>query len=199
MKVGILSVQGNYEAHARVLERLGVSFCFVKQPQHLTGLTGLILPGGESTTMLHFLQNDNFLEAIQEFALAGRCLFGTCAGAILLAKEVSKPEQTSLKLVDIAIERNAYGRQLNSQIVRGNFLDQEDNLEMVFIRAPRIIKVGASVEVFATYQGNPVGVIQQNWMLTTFHPEMTSDLSVHNLFLAKCCQGPSSHESMAYS
>jgi pyridoxal 5'-phosphate synthase pdxT subunit len=186
MKVGILAVQGNFEAHACVMRALGVAYHLVNHPKQLSGIQGLILPGGESTTMLKFLLENQFLEAIQEFALAGRCLFGTCAGAILLAKKVLNPEQVSLNLMDIIIERNAYGRQLDSQIVKGDFLGQRANLDMVFIRAPRIVNIGPGVAVFASYQQEPVGVSEQNWLLTTFHPELTASTAIHQLFISKC-------------
>jgi 5'-phosphate synthase pdxT subunit len=186
MRIGILALQGDFEAHSKMLQRMGISFIFVTHPKHLSGLRGLILPGGESTTLLKFLEEDDFFSALKQFAEAGRCLFGTCAGAILLAKKVIKPSQHSLKLVDVTIERNAYGRQLASHIGVGNYLHKKQNLEMVFIRAPRILQLGPSVNIFATYQDQPVGVIEDRVMLTTFHPELTSNTAIHQLFIEKC-------------
>lgn len=183
MKIGILALQGDFQAHANVLQRLNVPFLYVYHPRDLVGLQGLILPGGESPAMLKFLLEDNFLLAIRAFAKEGGFLFGTCAGAILLAEEVINPVQTSLKLVDITIERNAFGRQLASHVGRGDYYDQANYLEMIFIRAPHICRVGEEVLVFAKYQGWPVGVLQNQCMLTTFHPELTKDNTVHQMFI----------------
>lgn len=187
MKVGILALQGDYEAHAKVLDKLNIAYTFVRHPKHLATITGLILPGGESTTLLHLLKEDNFLEAIRDFA-DNNYLFGTCAGAILLAKEVTQSAQPSLGLIDVAVERNAYGRQLDSQIVEGSlFLDESNpvSIEMVFIRAPKITRVGSAVQVFATYQDQPVGVHNDRCMLTTFHPELTSSTLIHEYFITR--------------
>lgn len=186
MKVGILAVQGDFEAHAKTLGRMGIRSIYVTHPKHLSGTKGLILPGGESTTMLKFLAEDNFLEAIHAYAMEDRGLFGTCAGAILLAKKVLNPSQLSLNLIDATLERNAYGRQLSSHIGIGDYFDHKNNLEMVFIRAPRITHMGKNVLVFAQYQNMPVGIIENRIMLTTFHPELTQDTTVHKLFIDKC-------------
>jgi 5'-phosphate synthase pdxT subunit len=184
MTIGILAVQGNYEAHARVLTHLNVAYQYIYKPDQLDQVQGLILPGGESTTMLHFLEKDGFLEAIQHFAKSDRPILGTCAGAILLAKEVSNPTQSSLQLVDVSIARNAYGRQVASCITYGEFQNVSEPLEMVFIRAPKITRVGPNVTVFATYQGDPVGVSEGQCYLTTFHPELSADnFLIHRLFL----------------
>ncbi|MBA2654298.1 MAG: pyridoxal 5'-phosphate synthase glutaminase subunit PdxT [Gammaproteobacteria bacterium] len=184
LRVGILSVQGDFEAHADVLERLNVASVFVTHPKHLSGIQGLILPGGESTAMLKFLLEEGFIEAIKEFALAGRCLYGTCAGAILLADEVVNPSQQSLHLIDATVERNAFGRQIASRISEGICFDKP--MEMVFIRAPRIVRLGKKATAFAYYEGQPVGVTQDRYMMTTFHPELTQDVSVHELFVELC-------------
>jgi 5'-phosphate synthase pdxT subunit len=183
MNIGIFAVQGDFEAHATMLQRLSVPYTFVTKPSQLRSIDGLILPGGESTTMLKFLTEENFLEPIQDFAKTN-CLLGTCAGAILLANKVMNPSQYSLALIDVLIERNAYGRQLASHIVWGDFGSQK--IEMVFIRAPRILEIGPEVEVFATYEGEPVGVSQGNFMLTTFHPELTENPQVHQHFISQC-------------
>jgi 5'-phosphate synthase pdxT subunit len=185
MKIGILAIQGDYEAHGRMLDQLHVEYLYVRRPQHLHGVDGLILPGGESTTMLKFLSENDFLQAIKNFAQTGHYLLGTCAGAILLAKTVINPTQQSLGLVNITIERNAFGRQLASHIGRGHYVFKEDPVEMVFIRAPRICAVGENVTVFASYQNEPVGVESGRCLLATFHPELTQDLSLHEYFIKR--------------
>lgn len=188
MRVGVLALQGGYQAHVTVLERLNIPSVLVTHPQHLTGLQGLILPGGESTTMLKLLVEEGLFSAIQEFAKAGRCLFGTCAGAILLANQVLNPYQPSLGLIDVCIERNAYGRQIASRIEWGYFLDQQEPLEMVFIRAPKLTTFSHNTTVFATSCNQPVGVMTNRIMLTTFHPELTVDNRIHSLFLSLCAK-----------
>jgi 5'-phosphate synthase pdxT subunit len=186
MKIGILALQGDFAAHGKMLESLGVPYSLVTEPTQLKDIDGLILPGGESTTMLKFLTEDDFLEKIQEFARKKGHVFGTCAGAILLANEGTDPAQTSLGLVDIAIERNAYGRQLGSHIGVGRLqIEQEQDFNMVFIRAPKITRIGESCRIFATYQGLPVGVLSDRVMLTTFHPELSQDSAVHRFFISQ--------------
>ena len=183
MKVGILAVQGDFEAHAAVLERLGVSPVFVKTPADLAGTDALILPGGESTTQLKFLAEEGLEKAIREFAARGGVFFGTCAGAILLAREVRNPAQPSLGLADMVVARNAYGRQVASEVRWGACKLKDTPLEMVFIRAPIIEQVGSGVEVLAECEGRPVLVRQGRVLAATFHPELTSDTTVHEYFL----------------
>jgi len=189
MKVGILALQGDFEAHARMLERLGAEWTYVKRAEDLAGVNALILPGGESTTMLKFLEQENFLEALRRLPAEGKSLFGTCAGAILLAKEVTNPPQASLALVDVTIERNAYGRQLQSAVRRGCSTLTGAPLEMVFIRAPIIRRVGAEARVVAECDGLPVAVEQGLCLLATFHPELTSDSTLHEHFLGMARAG----------
>lgn len=184
MKVGILAVQGDFEAHGRMLERLGVEPVFVRTPVGLEGVRGLILPGGESTTHLKVLSEEGLLDAIQRFAAEGGAFFGTCAGAILLAREVHGPDQPSLGLIDMVVERNGYGRQLASEVRLGRSKLKGEPMEMVFIRAPVIEKVGPGVEVLAEDAGHPVMVGQGRILATTFHPELTSDTAVHEHFLS---------------
>jgi 5'-phosphate synthase pdxT subunit len=190
MKVGVLAVQGDFEAHGRALERLGAESIFVRAPEQLDGLGGLVIPGGESTTMLHFLEHEGLFEPIRSFA-ARRPLFGTCAGAILMAARVERPAQRSLGLLDLTIERNAYGRQLDSRIATlkpspdFTALAGDGALEAVFIRAPIIRRVGAGGRVLLEYQGDPVLVEQGRHLVATFHPELTADPRVHRLFLAR--------------
>ncbi|MFQ5817946.1 MAG: pyridoxal 5'-phosphate synthase glutaminase subunit PdxT [Terriglobia bacterium] len=185
MKVGVLALQGDFEAHARVLERGGVDWRYVRRPDELAGLDALILPGGESTTQLKFFEEEGFAGVIRRMHAEGKALFGTCAGAILLAAEVTAPRQPVLGLVDITIERNAYGRQLASAVRQGRSVLKDAPLEMVFIRAPVIRRVGAGVKVLGECEGVPVAVEQGTCLLTTFHPELTSDTTFHDHFLSR--------------
>jgi 5'-phosphate synthase pdxT subunit len=154
----------------------------VRKPDELAGLDGLILPGGESTTMLRFLQKRHFFEALGEFC-GSKPVFGTCAGAILLAREVRNPAQKSLGVLDAVVERNAYGRQIDSAILTAETSLPGGPLEMVFIRAPRIVETGAGVEVLALREGSAALVRQGRVLAATFHPELSSDRRVHRLFV----------------
>lgn len=189
--VGILALQGDFEAHRRAVEAAGGQAVEVRTAAALEHVGGLIIPGGESTTMLKLIREEGLFEPLLRFG-RGRPVFGTCAGAILLAARVTHPEQESFGLMDIEVERNGYGRQLNSRVVRlplENGLREraggEDGLEAVFIRAPIIRGTGAGVRVLARYLGAPVLVEQGQHLAATFHPELTQDLRVHRLFLAK--------------
>ena len=179
----MLAIQGDYEAHGRMLERLGVEPVFVRTPADLEGLSGLILPGGESTTHMKVMTEEGLLGAVKKFALDGGAFFGTCAGAILLAREVHNPEQASLGLLDASVLRNGYGRQLSSDVHFGASKITDEPLEMVFIRAPIIESVGKDVRVLAEYEGHPVLVEQGRVMAATFHPELTDDTTIHARFL----------------
>ena len=181
-RIGVLAIQGDYAAHAEALRDAGAEPLEIRQPEELDGLDGLVLPGGESTTMLKFLERRHFFDALKEFAQA-RPTFGTCAGAILLAKEVRKPAQKSLGALDAVVERNAYGRQIDSSILTAPTSLPGEPLEMVFIRAPRITEVGPKVEVLARRDGFAVLVRQGKLMAATFHPELSSDRRVHRLFV----------------
>jgi 5'-phosphate synthase pdxT subunit len=183
MKVGVLALQGDFEAHARVLDRLGAEWAYIRRVEELRDIDALILPGGESTTSLKFLEDDGFREAIRCLPAQGKPLFGTCAGAILLAQEVAGLPQPGLGLVDVTIERNAYGRQLDSAVRSGWCALKQGELEMVFIRAPRIRRVGPQVEVLGECDGEPVLVQQGKCLLATFHPELTDDTTLHRHFL----------------
>jgi 5'-phosphate synthase pdxT subunit len=180
MKIGVLAIQGDFDAHRRRLEELGAEVVLVRKPEELDQVDGLVIPGGESTTFLKFLNRDGFLQKLRDFVKA-KPTFGTCAGAILLAKEVSNPAQEGLDAIDIGIRRNAYGRQLDS------FIEQIDSklgpIEGVFIRAPRIERVGSGVEVLASEKNDPVLVRQGKVMAATFHPELSADGRVHAEFL----------------
>jgi len=185
-RIGVLALQGDYAAHAEALRDAGAIPSLVKNPEDLRldgeALDGLILPGGESTTMLKFLERRGLFESLQEF-IAARPVFGTCAGAILLAREVRYPAQRSLGRLDAAVERNAYGRQIDSTILTEPTALPGGPLEMVFIRAPRIAETGAGVEVLARREGFPVLVRQGNLLAATFHPELSQDRRVHKLFV----------------
>jgi 5'-phosphate synthase pdxT subunit len=184
--VGILAIQGDFAMHARMLDAMAAPWKLVKHPADLDAVGGLIMPGGESTTMLKIFGLEGIGAAIKEFAAQGKPIFGTCAGAILLAKEVLNPPQEKLGLIDIAIERNAYGRQIDSSIQAGDCPDLSDHpVEMVFIRAPIIRRVGAGVRVLGRCGNLPVLVEQGNIMAATFHPELTDDQTVHRYFLNK--------------
>jgi 5'-phosphate synthase pdxT subunit len=183
MKIGILALQGDFEAHAKMLERMGVEHVFVRTPEDLAGLNGLILPGGESSTHLKVMIEEGLLEAVKSFAKQGGAFFGTCAGAILLAREVHRPDQESLGLLDMSVLRNAYGRQLSSEVRMGKSKLKDEPIEMVFIRAPIIDRVGPGVEVLAENEGLPVMVRQGRVLATTFHPELTTDTTVHEYFV----------------
>jgi 5'-phosphate synthase pdxT subunit len=184
--VGILAIQGDFGLHAKMLERIGAPWKLIKYASELRAAGGLILPGGESTTMLKFFGNEGMGAAIQEFAAAGKPVFGTCAGAILLAKEVLNPPQERLGLLDISIERNAYGRQVDSSVRLGECPELADQpMEMVFIRAPIIRRVGEGVRVLGRSDGLPVLVEQGNVLAATFHPELTEDQTIHRYFLKK--------------
>jgi pyridoxal 5'-phosphate synthase pdxT subunit len=177
--IGVLALQGDFDAHRRRLEELGAKVVLVKKPEQLDEIDGLVIPGGESGTFLNLLGQDGF-EKLKEFVRL-KPTFGTCAGAILLATEVENPKQAGLGALDIAIRRNAYGRQLESFIREGKL--GASPLEMVFIRAPKISRVGPGVEVLATEGSDPVAVRQGSAIAATFHPELSDDTRVHQAFL----------------
>ena len=187
MKIGVLALQGDFDAHRRRLEELGADVVLVKKPEQLDEIDGLIIPGGESGTFLKLLGEAGF-EKLKQFVRL-KPTFGTCAGAILLASEVENPKQAGLGALDISVRRNAYGRQIDSSIREGKFLrdlegkSAESSLEMVFIRAPKISHLGQGVEVLATEGTDPVVVRQGKTMAATFHPELSEDRRIHQFFL----------------
>ncbi len=184
--IGVLALQGAFDAHVRLLATLDASTRLVRSAEDLTGLDGLIMPGGESTTMLNFLERGadrgGFFDALQQFVRTTPTL-GTCAGCILLANDVQHPAQRSLGVLDITVERNAYGRQNDSTILLAPTSLGGAPLEMVFIRAPRITRLGAGVEALADRDGCPTLVRQGHLLAATFHPELSTDPRVHQLFL----------------
>lgn len=189
MRIGIVAIQGDYEAHAKSLHALDVEHSFVRLPEDLAGVDGVILPGGESTTHLKVMKEEGLFESLKSFAAAGGAMFGTCAGAILMAREVRGPSQASLGLLDIRILRNGYGRQLASDVHQIETTLRKEPLEAVFIRAPVIEETGAAVEVLAKDAGHPVLVQQGKMLASTFHPELTNDAAIHRYFLA-VARGP---------
>jgi 5'-phosphate synthase pdxT subunit len=182
MKIGVLAIQGDYEAHKARLEQLGAEVTLVRKPEQLDAIDGIVIPGGESSTFLNFLAERAFLEKLRDF-VSTKPTFGTCAGAILLAKHVENPPQQSLGAMDIRIRRNAYGRQIDSSIREAQTKLGQKPLEMVFIRAPKIVGTGKNVEVLATANGDPVLVRQGKILAATFHPELSEDTRVHQEFV----------------
>jgi 5'-phosphate synthase pdxT subunit len=187
MKIGVLALQGDFDAHRRRLEELGAEVVLVRKPEQFYDIDGLVIPGGESTTFLKLL-DDKFFRKLDEF-VHNKPTFGTCAGAIMLAKQVENPHQSGLDAIDITIRRNAYGRQIDSTIVEAASALGDDPLEMVFIRAPRIESVGEGIEVLARRDGDPVLVRKGSVMAATFHPELSEDTRVHAEFLKLVTNG----------
>jgi len=184
IRIGVLALQGDFALHARALEKCGVEAVEVRKPLELDEVDGLVMPGGESTTLLKLMEAWDFVPALEKFHSAGKPIFGTCAGLIILAREVESPRQFSLGLIDVTVERNAYGRQRESFEAQGTAkLDgQAIPLEMFFIRAPRIRRVGPGVEVLAEHGGEPVMARQDRVLVATFHPELTDETKVHRYF-----------------
>jgi 5'-phosphate synthase pdxT subunit len=185
MKIGVLALQGDFEAHGRRLEELGAEVVLVKKPEQLHEVDGLVIPGGESGTFLKLLGEDGFAK-LKDFVRA-KPTFGTCAGCILLATDVENPKQAGLGALDITVRRNAYGRQIDSSIREGRFLNEP--IEMVFIRAPKIERVGEGVRVIATEGKDPVLVCKGKTLAATFHPELSDDRRVHQYFLDLVANG----------
>ncbi len=182
--VGVLALQGDFEAHRKAIERAGARAIEVRSADQLEECDGLIIPGGESSTMLKLLEIEGLTEPVRRFG-ATKPIYGTCAGAILLAHEVTNPVQPSLDLMDIAVESNAYGRQIDSRIAKVPIAGDGGDFEAVFIRAPIIREVGGDARVLASYLGDPVWVEQGRHMVTTFHPELTQDSRIHRRFVEK--------------
>lgn len=184
VKIGVLALQGDFSLHAAALARCGATAVEVRKPEQLAGLDGLIMPGGESTTLLKLMDAWGFVPALEKFHRAGRPIFGTCAGLILLARGVESPKQFSLGLIDVDVERNAYGRQRESFEAQGTatLRGRDAAVEMVFIRAPRIRRTGPGVETLARHGGEPVMAREGTVLVATFHPELTDDPTVHAYF-----------------
>jgi pyridoxal 5'-phosphate synthase pdxT subunit len=187
MKIGVLALQGDFAMHVRALARCGagVEVVEVRKPEQLEGLDGLVMPGGESTTLLKLMDAWGFVPALEKFHAGGKPIFGTCAGLILLAREVTGPAQFSLGLIDVGVERNAYGRQRESFEAGLAVTGIEGNFPGVFIRAPVVERVGDAVEVLAAHDDHPVLVRQGAIWAATFHPELSGDLRLHQRFLTE--------------
>jgi 5'-phosphate synthase pdxT subunit len=184
MKIGVLALQGDFALHARALGRCGVQVAEVRKPEALDELDGLVMPGGESTTLLKLIDEWRFVPALEKFHAAGKPIFGTCAGLILLARDVENPPQFSLGFIDVGVERNAYGRQRESFAAEGvaDLEGERRPLEMVFIRAPRIRRVGPGVMILARHADVPVMAREGPVLVASFHPELTEDPTVHRYF-----------------
>ncbi len=180
--IGVLALQGAYEAHVAMLRQLGATAVLIRKPEELAPLDGLIIPGGESSTFLKHLERAGFFDALSAFT-KHKPTFGTCAGAILLARDVTNPPQRSLAAMDIEVERNFYGRQNDSVILSAETTLPGGPLEMVYIRAPRIAHAGPGVEIIARRDNDPALVREGNLLAATFHPELGHDLRIHQLFL----------------
>jgi 5'-phosphate synthase pdxT subunit len=180
--IGVLALQGAFDVHAKRLTELGAAAVLVRRPEQLAALDGLVIPGGESTTFLKNLERAGFYDVLNAFVQT-KPVFGTCAGCILLAKDVENPPQRSFGVLDVTVERNAYGRQNDSVILNAETSLPGGPLEMVFIRAPRISRIGPKLETLATRNGDPTLVRQGRLLAATFHPELTEDRRVHQLFL----------------
>lgn len=184
MKIGVLALQGDFGLHVAALQRCGAEVVEIRKPEQLAGVDGLVIPGGETTTLLKLMEEWHFVPALQTFRAAGKPMFGTCAGLILLARGVDNPRQFSLGFIDVDVERNAYGRQRESFEARGMaVLDgRATAIDMMFIRAPRIRRVGQAVEVLARQGDEPVMARQDEILVATFHPEATGNDAVHRYF-----------------
>jgi 5'-phosphate synthase pdxT subunit len=189
MTIGILAIQGDYEAHAKMLDRIGVAHRYVRTAADLKALDGIILPGGESTTHLKVMTEEGLFEPLKKFGADGGAMYGTCAGAILLAREVHGPPQASLGLLDATVLRNGYGRQLASDVHMIQTKLREQPIETVFIRAPIFETVGNQVEVLAEFGGHPVLVRERNVLASSFHPELTEDTTIHEYFVKMATNG----------
>ena len=186
-RIAVLALQGDFAAHRRRLAEMGLASFEARKPEELDGAGGLIVPGGESTTLWKFFESAPWEDAIRRFAATGAPVLGTCAGAIVLAREVTNPAQKGLGIIDISVERNAYGRQADSFVGEVDAPALAGRLPAVFIRAPKIRRVGPGVEVLATRESEPVLVRQDNVVAATFHPELTEDATVHELAFAALC------------
>jgi 5'-phosphate synthase pdxT subunit len=184
MKIGVLALQGDFALHAKMLEKCGVEIVEVRKPEQMEGIDGLVMPGGESTTLLKLIEEWRFVPALEKFHGAGKPIFGTCAGLILLAREVESPKQFSLGFIDVGVERNAYGRQRESFATHGvvELPGEKHPLEMVFIRAPRIRHMGSAVQTLARHGDEPVMARQGSVLVASFHPELTDDPAIHEYF-----------------
>lgn len=182
MRVGVLALQGDFAAHERALSRIDITGVEVRLPQDVADLDGLILPGGESTTLIRLMTVYGMVKGVQEFHDRGGCLFGTCAGSILLASDIQNSEQFRFGFLDMTVERNGYGRQVHSFEADVPVTGESAPLHAIFIRAPKILSVGPNVNVLAEWDGHPVAARTEQILVTTFHPELTDDVRMHRIF-----------------
>ena len=185
--IAVLALQGDFAAHGRRLTQMGLASFEARNPEELDGAAGLIVPGGESTTLWKFFESAPWEDAIRRFAATGAPVLGTCAGAIVLAREVTNPAQKGLGIIDSSVERNAYGRQADSFVGEVDAPALGGRLPAVFIRAPKIRRVGPAVEILATRESEPVQFRQENLVASTFHPELTEEATFHELALSALC------------
>jgi 5'-phosphate synthase pdxT subunit len=190
MKIGVLALQGAFREHRLAFERLGAEVGEVRLPHHLDDVAGVVIPGGESTTMAKLMSSYGLDSALHDFSRQGRAIWGTCAGAIAIASEIAgRPEQPTLALMDLTVERNAYGRQVASFEADLELAGMDKPFHTVFIRAPRMARVGPGVEVLGRYAGDPVMVREGRVLATVFHPELSGDDRVHRFFLEQITSG----------
>jgi len=183
MRIGVLSLQGDVREHLRILKSLNIDAVEVKYKEEISSLDGLIIPGGESTAIGKILRETNLGEYLYNKINSGLCVYGTCAGMVLLAKKIKDSNITHIPVIDIEVSRNAYGRQLSSFIKSHSFKGLKDDFEMVFIRAPYITKANSNVEVLSILDSNIVAAKQNNILVTSFHPELTKDTRIHEYFI----------------
>jgi 5'-phosphate synthase pdxT subunit len=186
MNIGVLAVQGSFSLHINMLESMGVQTAEVRRPNHLQGLDGIIIPGGESTTFQITLDQHGLTQRLSQLIHDGMPTWGTCAGAIMLGRGEGKP-QPRWELIDIEVQRNAYGRQVDSFVTPIRFRGLENPFNGVFIRAPRFCNPGRQVEILSELDGEPIAAIQRNIMITAFHPELTPDDRIHRYFVESVC------------
>ncbi|MBO8160030.1 MAG: pyridoxal 5'-phosphate synthase glutaminase subunit PdxT [Thermosipho sp. (in: Bacteria)] len=183
MKIGVSGIQGDFREHKLMLEKMGIETVVVRKPEELDFVDGLIIPGGESTTMIRIMKMIGFYDALKKKIEAGFPVFGTCAGMIVLSKEVTNFNQDSLKAIDIKVERNAYGRQVDSFETDIQIKDFKKPFRAIFIRAPKVVEYGEDVEVLSEYNGSPILLRQGKILVASFHPELTDDAEIHELFI----------------
>ncbi|MDK2886153.1 MAG: pyridoxal 5-phosphate synthase pdxT subunit [Thermosipho sp. (in: thermotogales)] len=183
MKIGVSGIQGDFREHKQMLEKMGIETLVVRKPEELDFVDALIIPGGESTTMIRIMKMTGFYEALKNKIIEGFPVFGTCAGMIVLSNEVVNFPQDSLKAIDIKVERNAYGRQVDSFETDVNLKFSSDPFRAIFIRAPKVVEYDNSVEVLSEYENSPILLRQGKILVASFHPELTDDVRVHEYFI----------------
>lgn len=184
-KIGVLALQGDFDAHQKMLDRLSVQSLQIRTREQLNDIDGLIIPGGESTTLIKLMRAFDLIEPISQFYEKGKPIFGTCAGSILVAKNIQNSEQFRFGFIDTTVERNGYGRQVNSFECDVITSLGPEPMHAIFIRAPKIVNTGSSVDIIATYEGSPIAARENKILVATFHPELTDDVRLHQYFMQK--------------